>query len=88
VARLVMREIDDAVMERLRQRAAQHGQSLEDEVRMILRNAVGAPQNQDPDQDNEYGLGTRLAALFRGHGLDSPIQRWRDDEYEPPTFDE
>lgn len=39
-----MRDLDDDVRERLRQRAAANGRSMEAEVREILTAAVRAPQ--------------------------------------------
>lgn len=44
MASLSVRKIDDDVYERLRIRAAQHGVSMEEEVRRILRRAVAAPE--------------------------------------------
>jgi plasmid stability protein len=43
MASLSVRKIDDEVYERLRVRAAEHGNSMEEEVRQILRRAVAAP---------------------------------------------
>ena len=40
---LVIRNLDDALKERLRVRAAQHGRSMEEEVRVLLRDALDAP---------------------------------------------
>lgn len=40
MAQLVVRELDQAVKERLRRRAAEHGRSMEAEVRDILTRAV------------------------------------------------
>jgi phosphopantothenoylcysteine decarboxylase / phosphopantothenate---cysteine ligase len=39
MASLTIRKLDDAVRDRLRLRAAQNGRSVEDEVRVILREA-------------------------------------------------
>lgn len=41
---LSVRRIDDTVLERLRVRAAEHGVSMEEEVRQIIRRAVTAPE--------------------------------------------
>lgn len=38
---LTIRNIDEGVKERLRVRAAMHGHSMEEEVRVILKRAVG-----------------------------------------------
>ena len=40
MATLTIRNLDDAVRDRLRQRAAEHGHSMEEEVRQILRQVV------------------------------------------------
>ena len=40
MASLTIRNLDDAVKRRLRIRAAEHGRSMEEEVREILRSAV------------------------------------------------
>jgi plasmid stability protein len=37
---MTIRQLDDALMQRLRVRAAMHGRSLEDEARDILRTAL------------------------------------------------
>src|ERR1700736_1655577 len=39
VASLTIRKLDDAIRDELRLRAARHGRSVEDEVRVILREA-------------------------------------------------
>ena len=57
---------------------------MEEEARVILAQAV---QNGDlgstvPDP----GLGSRMAALFAGLGLDEPIETWRGHEAQPADF--
>ncbi len=44
MASLSVRKIDDEVYELLRARAAEHGVSMEEEVRRIIKRAVGAPE--------------------------------------------
>jgi len=44
MANLSVRRIDDDVYERLRVQAAEHGISMEEEVRRILKQAVSAPE--------------------------------------------
>jgi len=61
MAQLLIRNLDDDVKARLRDRARKHGRSTEDEVREILRNAL-----RDEAQASEP-LGKRLRAIFRGH---------------------
>lgn len=67
MAQIIVRDVDEDVKERLQRRAAQHGRSMEAEVRDILRDAV--KREREPDR----GLGTEIAALFAGIGL-------KDDE--------
>jgi phosphopantothenoylcysteine decarboxylase/phosphopantothenate--cysteine ligase len=43
VATLTIRNLDDTVVERLKQRAIRHGRSLEAEVRQILLRTAGNP---------------------------------------------
>ncbi len=43
MASLTVRKLDEALKASLRLRAAQNGRSVEDEVRMILREATEAP---------------------------------------------
>jgi len=44
MASLSVRRLDDAVYERLKLRAAEHGVSMEEEVRRILERALAAPE--------------------------------------------
>jgi len=43
MANLSVRKLDEDIVEKLRRRAAQHGVSMEEEVRRILEQAVSAP---------------------------------------------
>ena len=83
MAQLVVRNIENGVKMRLKQRAKRNGHSMEEEVREILRTAVHKDQNTTPT-----GLGTELAALFPKSGPDFQIEELRGFEIEPPTFDE
>ena len=67
MAQVVVRNIEDDVKARLKQRAAQHGWSMEEEVRQILRKAVAEP-GQPPVK-----LGSRIAARFAGAGLSGEL---------------
>ncbi len=68
MAQLVVLNIEAEVKKKLRRRAIRHGRSMEEEVRDILRNAV-----KDKGRRGAGGLGTEIAALFAGIGLDSNI---------------
>lgn len=83
MAQLVVRNIEESVKERLQERARRHGQSMEAEARDILRNAVLA------DHEDETGLGTRIAARFKGIGvnLDDTIRELREEQIRAPDFD-
>src|SRR5258708_10324161 len=65
MAQILVRDIEDDVKERLQRRAARHGRSMEAEIRDILRDVVKA------DMEPAGGLGTQIAALFRGIWLQS-----------------
>jgi plasmid stability protein len=57
---LTIRGLDDHTRRRLRVRAAQHGRSMEAEVRAILQEALAEPE--------EHGLGSRISARFAALG--------------------
>ncbi len=82
VAQLIVRNIENSVKERLRQRARKHRRSMEDEVREILRNSV----NQD--ETARTGLGSEISSLFTKTGLDRDIAEFRGEKIEPASFDE
>jgi antitoxin FitA len=64
MAQILVRNIDNEVKERLRQRAVQNGRSLEAEVRALLRDSV---RNSSLEDDApEMGLGDRLVELLSG----------------------
>ena len=83
MAQLIVRNLEDDVKERLVQRARRHGHSMEEEVRIILRDAVGENLEAEPD----VGLGTRLAQHFAAYGLDFDLPEMRSEEARPATFD-
>ena len=56
MASITIRNLDDEVKPRLRVRAAEHHHSMEEEARLILRDAVG----HKPDSRN-------LASILRAH---------------------
>jgi plasmid stability protein len=59
---LTVRNLDDDLKARLRIRAAEHGRSMEAEVREILRESLS--------NDEDRGLGTWIHDRFAGLGLD------------------
>jgi len=80
VASITIRNLDDGLKKRLRVRAAERGHSMEEEVRDILRQAVGGPVA--PVNLGEV-IHRRFTALG-GVDLDLPP---RESMPEPPRFD-
>ena len=81
VATLTIRNLDAALKERLRVRAAQHGHSMEAEVREILQQTLKEPQR--PEVDLYQRIRRRFSPLG-GIDLDLPP---RELAREPPRFD-
>lgn len=85
MAQLIVRNLEDDVRDKLRDRAQSHGQSMEEEVRDILRTAVIA----DNKSANQPGLGTRISQRFTDCPLedDVNIPEWRGHEPRPASFE-
>lgn len=81
-ASITIRNLDPALKERLRVRAAQHGQSMEAEARVILQTAL-APGDVPPMRHLYDRVRARFAPLG-GVDLELPP---RDSVREPPRFD-
>lgn len=62
MASLTIRNLEDDLKQRLRVRAAQHGRSMEEEVRDILRRAVG---QTPPPRNLAASIRARVAAADR-----------------------
>ena len=71
MAQFIVRNLEDDVKTRLKRRAAQHGRSMEEEIRHILRDAV-KEQNQ-----HVVKLGSRIAAHFAKAGLSTELPELR-----------
>jgi antitoxin FitA len=79
---ITIRNLDPAIKERLRVRAAEHGHSMEAEARRILQTALsGAGRPKSP---NLYDRIHARFALLGGVDLELPV---RDRVREPPRFD-
>ena len=81
MATLTIRDFDDELKAALRVRAAQHGRSMESEVREILRTVLERPVGGP-------GMGTRIRRRFAGTGgvdLEPPN---RAERPRPAVFDE
>jgi plasmid stability protein len=80
MAQVLVRNLEDDIKERLQQRARQHGNSMEEEIRDILRQALaddGAPAPR---------LGSIIAARFAGQGLTEDLPELRGQTPRPATF--
>lgn len=71
---LSVRKIDEDLYERLRIRAAQHGLSMEEEVRRILKRVVAAPER----------LGDLALEYFGDEGVE--LQLHPREPHEPMTL--
>lgn len=80
MASITIRNLDDTVKRRLRVRAAEHGRSMEEEAREILRQVVG---QEKPAHNLATAIRARVAPLG-GVELDLPP---REPMREPPAFD-
>lgn len=67
MGQVIVRNLDEDIKAALKRRASQHGWSMEEEVRQILRRAV----NNQPRANSK--LGTRIASRFADEGLDEPL---------------
>ena len=61
MASITIRNLDDEVKARLRMAAAQHGRSMEEEARRILKAALESG-------NDEYGLGDRIREIWADVG--------------------
>ena len=80
MASITIRNLDDRLKGCLRVRAAEHGRSMEEEVRQILRQVIGPPAE---NRNLGEAIHRRFAAMG-GVELELPD---RDPVPEPPSFD-
>jgi plasmid stability protein len=81
MAQFVVRNLEEDVAKKLKQRAKRHARSMEDEVRHILRSAV--QQRPEPVQR----LGSKIAERFRGSGLKTDLPELRGTKAIAAEFD-
>jgi plasmid stability protein len=81
---LTIRNVEPALKERLRVRAAQHGRSMEAELRVILKDVLRVEK-----PDGEISLGEAIQRRFRPlGGANELIIPPRTAFPDPPKFDE
>lgn len=88
MAQLVVRNLDDEVKERLRERAKRNRRSLEAEAREILKEAA---ESEHTGREAAPGFGTRASARFKRIGfsrkeLDSFNRTVEEARKERPRF--
>lgn len=79
---ITIRNLDPAIKERLRIRAAEHGHSMEAEARRILQTTLKGPSRAPAS--NLYERIRALVEPLGGIDLELPP---RDPTRDPPTFD-
>jgi plasmid stability protein len=80
MAQVIVRNIEDAVKTSLKARANEHGWSMEEEVRQILRAAVSAQAS------SRTKLGSRIAQRFADAGLSEVLPEFHGQTIEPMGF--
>ncbi len=79
MASITIRNLDDGVKTRLRVRAASNGRSMEEEARVILREAV----DREAEPENLASFIRECFAPFGGVDIEIPP---REPMREPPDF--
>lgn len=77
MGQIIIRNLDDDVKARLKERAGRHGRSMEEEVRQILRNSLKG------DGQPVARLGSRIAVRFSGVGLDEELPEFHGQAIKP-----
>ena len=77
---MTIRNLDDAVKEKIRILAARKGHSMEEEARRLLTVAVAAPAHE------QYGLGSAIRRRFASLGPFKLEPLPRDSTREPSSF--
>lgn len=84
MAQLLLRDLDEELTGRLRQRAHEHGRSVEEEARVIIAHAVEASTAP------EFGWASRVAAEFKEIGFtdeEAANLEWRRQAMRPAEFE-
>lgn len=84
MATLTIRQIDDDLKTQLRLRAAANNNSMEEEARSILRQALATPKEE------QYGFATRILQIVEanGGGFDLELPPRGPARRLPDVFDE
>jgi antitoxin FitA len=84
---LTIRNLDDSIKQKLRERAAAHGVSMEQEARTILRLVVERDPGETAPQVEESLMASvdRLKSKYGAFDIELPERS--KSVREPPTFD-
>jgi len=93
MATLTIRNLDDSVKQALRERAARHGMSMEEEARVLLRRSVSETDGNEMAKPSGETFYDRVMALREKYGAfdletppramvagERPVFDWLDDE--------
>ena len=80
MAQILVRNVEEKVKRRIQLRARQHGWSMEEELRAILRSAA------HEDEARSGGLGTEIAHAFADADFEVEISELRGYTIKPPSF--
>lgn len=72
MATLTIRNLDDEVKQALRERAARHGVSMEEEARVLLRRSVNGQESEKPSGENFYDRVMALREKYGTFDLETP----------------
>ncbi len=81
---ITIRNLDERTKQRLRLMAAQHGRSMEDQARRIIKDALDTSQGKIGRKETLSEAFRRLFETLGGVELELPP---RDYGRDPPTFD-
>lgn len=76
MAKILVRDLDDNVVDRLKKSAKLRGRSLQSEVKMILEHAANAPQT---DIENARKLVHKIRRRFKGRDFPDSVKLIRED---------
>ena len=76
MAQILVRNLDDSVVRRLKEQAKQHGRSLQAEVKMILEDRAERPK---PDMAATRELIDKIRSQFKGREFPDSVELIRED---------
>jgi plasmid stability protein len=76
MAQLLVRDMDERVVERLKRRAAEEGRSLQSEVKLILEEAALEPK---VDMETARKICAEFRRRFRGRKFPDTVKLIRED---------